>query len=252
MFANVLTRALALACLLVPALAAAETTAPDVQATAAFPESNPFHHVVNGERNAVTISVENLSDLNVTVSSVAGSVHLADSGKLIKNLTALSYNVPLIKKGKIQVPYTFYSEFRPGDLQLKLWVEYTAPEGKHRVQAFESVVSVVEPPASLFDLKMLATYIIVAGVLGGLGYAAFLNYGPGAATSKGKGKKRAPAAEPVAADAVPVKGSGVYSEDWIPEHHLKQRRKKADGALSSGDESGVASGTERRKSSRRK
>lgn len=40
----------------------------------------------------------------------------------------------------------------------------------------------------------------------------------------------------------------TYEEEWIPEHHLKSASrkggKKAEGALSSGDEKSVASGGE--------
>ncbi|KZV80198.1 hypothetical protein EXIGLDRAFT_781282 [Exidia glandulosa HHB12029] len=255
MFASVLARALFLAGLLVPVLSGAlqslTSESLEIQATAAFPESNPFHHVTNGERNAVTVNVENLSTDNVTLSAISGSVHNADTGKLVKNLTALAYNVPLIQKAKITLPFTFYSEFKPGDLQLKLWVEYTgaASAAKQRIVAYESVVKVVEPPASIFDLKMISTYIIALGALAGLGYFAYTSY---LAPAKGKGGKSRP--KPIVTTELEpevVKGSGVYNDEWIPEHHLKNRKKKAEGALSSGDESAL-SGTERRKSSRRK
>ncbi|KAH7106514.1 hypothetical protein BKA62DRAFT_687349 [Auriculariales sp. MPI-PUGE-AT-0066] len=236
------TRAFACLALLAPILAVLAETAPLITATVAFPESNPFQHIVNGERNPLTVTAENPTSQNVTVVGVSGSTHIPDSGKLVKNLTALSYNVKLIEKGKISLPYQFHSEFRPGDLQLKLWVEYTVGDDKktkHRVDAFESIVTVVEPPASIFDLQMILTYLIVIGLV-----------------DRPKSKKIRSTAtvadEPV--DATPVKGSGVYSEDWIPQHHLRSRSFKKEGVLSSGDESGAASasGTERRRSTRRK
>lgn len=123
-------------------------------------------------------------------------------------------------------------------------------DGKQRVGAYEGVVKVIEPPASVFDLKMLATYFVAAATLAGAGYAAYAAYGPGAST-KGK-KTRAKPVAVVPAEPAVVKGSGVYNDEWIPEHHLKSRKKKADGVLSSGDESPALSGTERRRSTRKK
>lgn len=80
---------------------------------ASFPENNPFGHVVNGERNILTLTIETGSDKNVTLVGVAGSFHNAESGALIKNLTATKYGIPLYENGKMQVPYVFYSECVP-------------------------------------------------------------------------------------------------------------------------------------------
>lgn len=43
---------------------------------------------------------------------------------------------------------------------------------------------------------------------------------------------------------VTASGVGGYEEEWIPQHHLKKTRagKKADGALTSGDEMSNLSG----------
>ena len=85
--------------------------------------------VVNGEQNKIFLNVENQSDRNITITSVAGSFHHPESNKLVKNVrtlcillcmrsrvlelwqtTALAYNVLLIEGAKIQLPYAFYSE----------------------------------------------------------------------------------------------------------------------------------------------
>lgn len=42
--------------------------------------------VVNGERNQILLLVENKSDKNVTLQSVAGSFHHSETGTLIKNV----------------------------------------------------------------------------------------------------------------------------------------------------------------------
>ncbi|KAH9838362.1 uncharacterized protein C8Q71DRAFT_704888 [Rhodofomes roseus] len=236
------------AALLQLAMAAPEPVAleePVVLATAQFPEDNAFGHVVNGERNKLLLNVENQSDLNITIKSVGGSFHYADSNKLIKNASALAYDVLLLEGAKMQLPYTFYSEFKPGDLRLNLWLDHEADGHKYRVTAYDSIVTIVEPESALLDFKMLSTYLVVSLLLGGLGYYAYLSFVPQPK------KKRAPAVSaPVG--TVTATGAGGYQEEWIPEHHLKKtkaRKTRSSGVVNSGDEtSGTEfSGTEGRK-----
>jgi hypothetical protein len=246
-------RTFALLALLAPIIAVVAETVPAVAASVTWPESNPFQHVTNGERNALTIVAENVAASNITLVGVSGSFHNPDTGKVLKNLTLTSYNVRLVEKAKVSLPYSFHSEFRTGDIQLKLWVEYTVGDDKKtkfRADAFESTVAVVEPAASFFDIQMILTYLITLATLGAGGYFAYTQYFPEATKKTPGGKKiKSVAVTEEPTDPAPVKGSGVYSNDWIPEHHL--RKSKSKGALSSGDE-GASSGGERRRSTRRK
>jgi hypothetical protein len=72
---------------------------------------------------------------------------------------------------------------------------------------------------------------MLLGILGGGAYLAIVSYFPGFTK---KPKAKAPSA-PISGPTATATG---YSEEWIPEHHLKARKTKADGALSSGEESG--------------
>lgn len=92
-------------------------------------------------------------------------------------------------------------------------------------------------------MPSLSTYLIVAGVLGGLGYYTYLTLAP----QPKKRKARPEVSAPVG--TVTATGAGGYEEEWIPEHHLKKaRRAKATSVTTSGDEaSGVESGTEGRR-----
>jgi hypothetical protein len=87
---------------------AIETNETDVVATAAFPESNAFNcvfissrklafisailthlghlDVVNGQKNTVTVTVEKVSDRNVTVTNIAAALLHPDTNTLIKNV----------------------------------------------------------------------------------------------------------------------------------------------------------------------
>jgi hypothetical protein len=89
---------------------------------------------------------------------------------------------------------------------------------------------------------------MVATIFGGLAYLAFQSFAPKA--KKPRARKAAPPSESTATTT-----GTVYSEEWIPEHHLK--KKKTTGATSgtSGDELSGSEATSpklaRRKSGRK-
>ncbi|KAI0696801.1 hypothetical protein BC835DRAFT_1340703 [Cytidiella melzeri] len=210
---------------------------PEIVAVAAFPEDNAFHHVVNGQKNNIFVTIENKSDRNVTVQSIGGSFHQVDSNKLVKNITAVPYKVPLLEGSKLQLPFNFHSEFRPGDLRLTLWVDHVADGETSRVHAYESVVTIVEPEGSWLDWKLWLTYAIVSAGLGGLGYYTYLTFIP-----QPKKRKTAPSAVSAPVGTVTATGAGGYQEEWIPEHHFKKpkTRRTKSGAATSGDETSGA------------
>ncbi|PPQ70049.1 hypothetical protein CVT26_013373 [Gymnopilus dilepis] len=229
---------------------------PEVIATAAFPETNAFNHVVNGEKNALTVTVENKSGQNVTLLSIAGALLHPDTNVIIKNLTSLKYGVPLFENVQMQIPYQFYSQFKPGDHRLSIWLEHKTDDGSvFKVEAYDSIVTVVDPELSIFDFKLLSTYAMVAGILGGLAYLAYNTFVP--QTKKVRGKKASTASVSAPVGTVTATGSGGYQEEWIPEHHLrKTKSSKKQGAVSgtSGDELSGAetSGTEGKRRKGRK
>jgi len=230
------------------AIASPLATELDVTATAIFPASNPFNNVVNGERNAMTLEIENKSPVNITLKSAAGSIHHPETGKLLKNTTAATYGVTLISGAKTILPYTFYSEHKPGEVTLKVWVNYDDgnPSNVLRAVAYDAIVAVVEPPASLIDIPLLFSYAVLALLLAGGGYLLYKNLVPKSRARKAK--KQHIAKSEISAPVGPVTHTTAtksYDEDWIPAHHKKKGKK--DTAVSSGDESGV----ERRRSPRK-
>ena len=97
----------------------------------------------------------------------------------------------------------------------------------------------------------ITTYLITAAFLGGLGYFAWISFGPKAKKTRKPAPTKATISAPVG--KVTATGAGGYEEEWIPEHHLKGRKTKK-GALSSGDELSAteASGAESKKKKGRK
>ncbi|KAK7044158.1 Increased recombination centers protein 22 [Paramarasmius palmivorus] len=210
-----------------------------VAATAQWPDNNPFGHVVNGERNTLSVLVENKSNKNVTLLTVGGSILQPETDKLIRNLTTLTYGIDLLEGVKLQLPYSFYSEFKTGDLRLNLWLEHLTDNEKYRVEVLNSIVTIVEPEGSWFDIKLFITYLITAAFIGGLGYVAYLSFAPQPKLKPKKSK----ISEPVEVTAT---GAGGYQEEWIPEHHIKKAKKAPGSKATSGDElsGGETSGAE--------
>ncbi|KAJ7638381.1 hypothetical protein FB45DRAFT_988472 [Roridomyces roridus] len=210
-----------------------------------FLESNPFGHIVNGEKNTITLTVGNNSGKNVSLVSVGGAVYNVKSDALIKNaslLTAHTFSVGLIPDVKTQVPYVFYSEFQPGDIRLNVWLDYILEDTLQRASAYDSVVTVVEPELSIFDFKMISTYLVAIALLGGLVYVAYQSFAP-KRTSRPR-KKPAASAVSAPVGAVTATGAGGYQEEWIPDHHLRKSKSKKGGNVTSGDELSEMSGAE--------
>ncbi|KAG1785698.1 uncharacterized protein HD556DRAFT_1420643 [Suillus plorans] len=237
-----IARSLSLATVLMALGVSASLDDPEIVIETTFPESNPFGHVVNGERNQILLLVENKSDKNVTLQSVAGSFHHSETGTLIKNTSSLAYDIPLLEGSKLQIPYSFYSEFKPGDLRLNIWLEHTVDDDKYRVTAYDSVVTIVEPEPSWLDLKLFSTYLIVFAAFAGVTYTAYNAYVP---SQKPKRKRPTQVSAPIG--PVTASGSSGYQEEWIPEHHLKKtkgKKTKPDSVAVSEESSSEANGTE--------
>lgn len=237
-----IARGLSLATLLMALGVSASLDDPEIVIETTFPESNPFGHVVNGERNQIYLLVENKSDKNVTLQSVAGSFHHPETGTLIKNTSSLTYGFPLLEGSKLQIPYSFYSEFKPGDLRLNIWLEHSVDDDKYRVTAYDSVVTIVEPEPSWLDFKLLSTYLVVFAALAGVSYATYNAYVPSQ-----KPKRRRPTEVSAPVGTVTASGSGGYQEEWIPEHHLKKtkgKKTKPDNVAVSEESSSDVNGTE--------
>ncbi|KAG9102459.1 hypothetical protein FS749_000050 [Ceratobasidium sp. UAMH 11750] len=212
---------------------------PKLDISATFTQDNPFGQVTNGQRTKLIVRILNEGGTNLTLVDIAGSFHDADTGKTLRNVTASKFNMPIIEGMNLTFPYFVTSELRPKDTKLLIWANLKdADNNKFRVTAFDSIVAIVEPATSIFDIQMLLTYLTVLGLIGGGSYYAYLTLNPPPKVKKGRTVPAATAAQ-VPLPATPG-GAARYEEEWIPAHHLqgggKARKSKGD-AVSSGDES---------------
>lgn len=142
----------------------------------------------------------------------------------------------------LEVPYQFFPEFRPQNMgvEFRLIVADGQTGKKHNLQAYEGSVTVIEPPKNWLDPQLWTVYLLGLAIVAGIGYFVQQTYFPAARPRKGPTGGN-PAASQSLKSAAATTGTMVgqkYDEDWIPEHHLKGRRRGgAEGALSSGDES---------------
>ncbi|KAG8961547.1 hypothetical protein FRC03_005268 [Tulasnella sp. 419] len=234
MVSSSLFKALTAVATLASLVVATPLATPEIVATAGFITPDEQSSIVNGRRNAMSLTIENKSDLNVTLVSAASSFHHPETQALIKNGTELKYGVTLISGASTMLPYGFHSETKPQDVLLKVWINVNdgSPSGPFPVMAYESIVPVIEPPKGWFDLPLLFAYLVIGAILGGSGYFVYTANAP-----QGKKVKKSQVSAPVGKVTAST-ATGSYEEEWIPAHHLKTA-KKVDGAVSSsGDESG--------------
>lgn len=224
------------------------STEPKLDVSASFASDNPFGQVVNGQKTTLNIKILNSSGANVTLVDIAGSFHDVDSGKTLRNITSRKFNMPIIEGMNLTFPYYINSELRPKDTKLLVWANVNDGTNTYRLTAYDSIVAVVEPPSSIFDIQMILTYLTLIGLIGGGGYFAYQTMNP-------PPKKSRSAKPDVPATQVPLPetpgGAARYEEEWIPSHHLggtgaRARKVSRGEALSSGDESASGAGKKKK------
>lgn len=235
-----------------------------VQISASFPASELFGiKLVNGHPTQSVLSISNNEAAPVTVNFIGGSLWTPSSslttppttGQIIRNLTAVKYNVEIPAGQKESLAYTFSSPvLAPQELRLNLAAAVTDTKGTvHTVQAFNETVTVVEAETSLFDPQIIFLYLVLLGVFSGVAYFIYSTWieslfpqkrrgGKGGERAKksSMGSRKVEPAEQVAvvgADGPAVTSGALaggkgYDESWIPEGHIKRpeaRRVKSAG-----------------------
>ncbi|KAN0064732.1 hypothetical protein ACQY0O_001787 [Thecaphora frezii] len=242
-------------------VAAQANDAPELGIVTTFP-GNPFSIVKNGQPNTVVFSITNppKQDRLLTLQSVTGAfLNLAKAdgqkGRVVRNMTTATFKSrPLRTVGgkPVQIPFDFVPEFKPQHMgvEFSLIINDEQTGKKHRIEAYRGKVQVVEPPKDWFDWQLLSVYAFgIAAAVGAAVFAYNSYFGASiqkaGASGAAAAKKRNNAASSAASTSQQAKAdrpsliktkSGEYDSEWIPETHIRARKARSSGALSSGDE----------------
>ncbi|POW07754.1 hypothetical protein PSHT_09817 [Puccinia striiformis] len=259
---NLLANLKALATLTVLAGSVSPQLTPEkLEISAAFPSDNQFGIVFNGQPNKI---LQVLKVLNLGRDPVEDVMRIHRVWNEFREVGGkerlLKKGVPLPSKRtlppKIEpyvIPYMFSAEEREGDIGLRIWVEWSGPKGKkHQSMAYDSTVTIQEPPTRWFDPQLILLYIILGSTFGGIGYMVYNSYVVPAKPARSLKPK--PSAEaPLLSNsgnskvATPTGASGAYEEEWIPAGHSVRSPAKKAGTGTGGEESSGGEGKARRR-----
>ncbi|WFD18469.1 hypothetical protein MCAP1_000672 [Malassezia caprae] len=222
--------------------AEAHEDAPELNVLTTFPD-NPFNIVKNGQANRVVFSIKTppSTDRALTIESLTGAFldPAREDGhkkRVLRNMTTTRLkDAHLLTQGQTrQVPFDFFSEFKPQklDVEFRAMVVDQSSSNKYNVPLYRGSVTVEEPPQSLFDLQLLSVYAMGVALVVLIGYILFDKYGVALKRSWSKpGQKRKETAQPA---AQPLGKNGKsYDEDWIvridthtqpKQHNLRPRK----------------------------
>ncbi|KAI8461616.1 hypothetical protein BY996DRAFT_6654048 [Phakopsora pachyrhizi] len=147
-----------------------------------------------------------------------------------------------------KIPYFFNSEQREGDVKLKIWVEWGGTKGrKFQTVAYDSTVTIKEPPTRWFDPQLILLYIILGSGFGTVGYMVYVSYLKPHGTRAGSKLTKSKASTERLTTSVPKVNTptgGQYEEEWIPAGHVQSSKKPA---AESGEEASGNEGKPRRR-----
>ncbi|KAF4965867.1 hypothetical protein FSARC_6387 [Fusarium sarcochroum] len=196
--------------------------------------------LVNGRPTKAVIEVENTEANPVQVAFVAGSLNTVkelpeDSPRyasIIRNLTAVQYNIEVPAGQKKELPFSFAQDMQPQDVNLQLVALVSDHAGTiHEIKFHDDRASIVEAPTSFLDPQIIFLYLFLSAAFAGTLYFVYKTWiealfpqAKRPRTTK-KAKKTVDVAEPLSgSEATPVAtASGKdYDESWIPDHHINR------------------------------
>ncbi|KAF8474017.1 hypothetical protein BDZ91DRAFT_691192 [Kalaharituber pfeilii] len=180
--------------------------------------------ITNGITKNVNIAIVNHENGPIGVQFIGGSLWDPLTGASVRNLTQKVMGLEIEKDQREDLSYPIKLDMHPRELLLQLNMVLRTPEQRLvTATAFNSTVSIVEQPMSIFDPQLLFLYLILLSGIGGAVYWAYNYWLDTVNPKRRRGPRPAPRehAESPIATATGVEGK-KFDESWIPEHHIKR------------------------------
>ncbi|KAF4978696.1 hypothetical protein FZEAL_4965 [Fusarium zealandicum] len=227
--------------------------AADVSAT--FPEADIFGvKLVNGRPTKSLIEISNREAGAIQVAFIGGALASTKElpaerpayERIIRNLTAVPYNLAIEAGEKKELPFSFALDMQPQDVLLELVAVISDSKGTiHQIPVHTASASIVEAPTSFLDPQIIFLYLFLTAVFAATLYFVYKTWiealFPQAKRPRSakKNKKVVEVVEPLSpseATAAAAASGKDYDESWIPDHHINRpvARRVKSGASAKG------------------
>ncbi|KAI5461115.1 hypothetical protein BGZ63DRAFT_424038 [Mariannaea sp. PMI_226] len=206
--------------------------------SASFPDADIFGvKLVNGRPTKALIEVTNHDSSPIHLAMVGGALVTTQSlpddtpayQKIVRNLTAVQYNIEIDAGEKKELTFAFSQDMNPQDVYIELVAVITDPKGGvHQIQAANSTAAIVEAPTSFLDPQIIFLYIFLTAAFTGTIYFVYKTWVEALFPQAKRAPRPSEKAKKVEAESlsgnesptVAVASGKDYDESWIPEHHI--------------------------------
>ncbi|PFH60515.1 hypothetical protein XA68_10829 [Ophiocordyceps unilateralis] len=212
--------------------------AADIKTT--FPDADILGvRLINGRATKALVEVKNKEDGPIKVAYLAGALvstkplpaNAPAYQAIVRNLTAVQYNLDIEAGEAKAFPFSFMLDMQPQDVHLQLVAVVTNAKGNLvQVPAHNGTASIVEAPTSFFDPQIIFLYFVLSAAFAGTLYFVYKTWIEALfpqtkhikPAKKSKKTADADAALSGAESTAVSPGAGkTYDESWIPDHHIK-------------------------------
>lgn len=173
--------------------------------------------ILNGKRTNVTVGIKNLKNESLVLESF--SIHIFDVNFSLPviNLGDIKKSVLIPESNYIKVSFYFSTELPERDYGLTIFARVKNSANFFTYVAYNSTIIVREPEHSFFNIQTIFLYAIIITIILGP-YFIFQKWIFSTFQKKKKNRKK------ILEKKESEKPSNLhYDENWIPEHHLKNR-----------------------------